>query len=84
MEGRRLSRPSWLVTYLQGAALKNHTLRKIKFIENYRYILLCFSMFNAEVITYHTCEFCQNILLKNTTMAVRIQKCSSLSEQQLK
>jgi len=38
-------------------------------------------MFNAEVITYHACEFHQNILSKNKTMAMRIQKCTSLSEQ---
>jgi len=50
---------------------KNNFLRKIEFLKNN----------NAEVITYHTCQFHQNILSKNKAMAVKIQKCTSLSEQ---
>jgi len=51
-----------------GRGIENKTLRKIKF--------LCVLLFNAELITYHTCEFQRNILKENKTMAVRIQKCT--------
>jgi len=67
-----------------GCGIKKQPLRKIKFLKNYKTILLCFPPFNAEIITYKTCEFHGNILSKNKTMAVRIKKCTLLSEQQLK
>jgi len=56
----------------------------IKLLKNTRHIFVRFSLFNAEVIAYHTCEFHRNILSKYKAMVVRIQKCTSLSEQQLK
>jgi len=62
---------------------KKQSPKKLNFLKTTRNILLFFTV-NAEAITYHICEFHQNILSKNKTMAVRIQKCTSLSEQQLK
>jgi len=60
---------------------KNNPLRKIS--QKQQNILCCFSVFNAEVVTYDICQFYRTILSKNKTMAVRIQKCILLSEPQL-
>jgi len=74
-----------LLLFSAGCGIKKQSPKKeLNFSKTTRYILLYFLMFSAEVITYHIYEFHRNILSKNKTMAARIQKCISLSEQQLK
>jgi len=44
---------------------KKQSAKKLNFSKTTQHILLCFSAFNVEVITYHNCEFYGSILSNN-------------------
>jgi len=64
--GRKLLNLSVGIKHIvQGAAQKTTLEEKLNFSKTARHILLCFSLFNEEIITYHACKFHRNTLSKN-------------------